>query len=83
MCYNAFTIKINFFKYKRFKDGRCTYKTTGSSHLNKAMKQNKNNNNKKNPEKSRSKKLARLAKKLVRSTCSKSRVSLWKMVYWL
>ena len=26
MWYNVFTIKINFFKYKRFKDGRCTYK---------------------------------------------------------
>ena len=28
----VFTIKINLF-YKRFKDGRCTYKNTGSSHL--------------------------------------------------
>ena len=34
MCYNVFTIKINFFRYKRFKDGRCTYKNNGSSHLN-------------------------------------------------
>ena len=23
----SFTIKINLFKYKRFKDGRCTYKS--------------------------------------------------------
>ena len=30
MCYyNGFITKIN----KRFKDGRCTYKNTGSSHL--------------------------------------------------
>ena len=28
----VFTIKINLF-YKRFKDGRCTYINTGSSHL--------------------------------------------------
>ena len=34
MCYNGFTIKINLFKSKRFEDGRCTYKNTGSSHLN-------------------------------------------------
>ena len=27
-------IKINSVKYKRFRDGRCTYKNTGSSHLN-------------------------------------------------
>ena len=33
MCYNVFTIKIILFKYKRLKDGRCTYKNTGSSHL--------------------------------------------------
>ena len=26
-------MKINLFKCKRFKDGRCTYKNTGSSHL--------------------------------------------------
>ena len=34
MCYNGFTIKINLFKSKKFEDGRCTYKNTGSSHLN-------------------------------------------------
>lgn len=28
------TIKINLFKSRRFKDGRYTYKNTGSSHLN-------------------------------------------------
>ena len=28
----VFTIKISLF-YKRLKDGRCTYKNTGSSHL--------------------------------------------------
>ena len=33
MCYNGFTIKINLFQYKRFKDWRCTDKTTGSSHF--------------------------------------------------
>ena len=33
MCCNVFTTKINLFWYKRFKDGRCTYKNTGSSHL--------------------------------------------------
>ena len=33
-CYNVLTVKINLFKSKRFKDGRCTYKNTGSSHLN-------------------------------------------------
>ena len=33
-CYNVRTVKINLFKSKRFKDGRCTYKNTGSSHLN-------------------------------------------------
>ena len=31
VCYNGFTIKIDLFKSKRFKDGRCTYKNTGSS----------------------------------------------------
>ena len=31
MCYNGFTIKIDLFKSKRFKDGRCTYKNAGSS----------------------------------------------------
>ena len=35
MCYNDFIIKINLFEDKRFKDGSCTYKNTGSSHLNK------------------------------------------------
>ena len=29
----GFTVKINLFKQKRFKDGRCRYKNTGSSHL--------------------------------------------------
>ena len=33
ICYDDFTIKTNLFKCKRFKDGRCTYKNTGSSHL--------------------------------------------------
>ena len=32
--HNDFTKKINLFKSKRFKDRRCTYKNTGSSHLN-------------------------------------------------
>ena len=27
------TIKINSVKYKKFRNGRCTYKNTGSSHL--------------------------------------------------
>ena len=31
---DGFTIKINLFKSKRFKDGRYTYKNTGSSNLN-------------------------------------------------
>lgn len=31
MCYNGFTINVNL--SKRFKDGRGTYKNTGSSHL--------------------------------------------------
>ena len=35
----GFTIAINLFKYKKFKDGRCTYKNTRSSHL-KLMLQN-------------------------------------------
>ena len=30
---NGFTIKIKLFRYKRFKDGRCAYKNTESSHL--------------------------------------------------
>ena len=34
MSYNGFTIKINLFESKRFKDRRFTYKNTGSSHLN-------------------------------------------------
>ena len=38
MCYNDFTIKIYLFKSKRFNDGRCTYKNTGSSHLNWSQK---------------------------------------------
>ena len=33
----SITVKINLFKYKRFKDGRCRYKNTGSSHLNLAL----------------------------------------------
>ena len=33
MCHNRFTIQIDLFKYKRFKDGGCAYKNTGSSHL--------------------------------------------------
>ena len=32
MCYNGFTINVNL--SKRFKDGRGTYKNTGSSHCN-------------------------------------------------
>ena len=34
MCHNRFTIQIDLFKYKRFKDEGCAYKNTGSSHLN-------------------------------------------------
>ena len=34
MCYNVFTKKINLFKCGGFKDGRYTYKNTGSSHHN-------------------------------------------------
>ena len=34
MCYNGVIIKINLFKYKRFKDGRCRYRIIVSSHLN-------------------------------------------------
>ena len=30
---NRFTIQIDLFKYKRFKDEGCAYKNTGSSHL--------------------------------------------------
>ena len=33
MCHNCFTIQIDLFKYKRFKDEGCAYKNTGSSHL--------------------------------------------------
>ena len=33
MCHNRFTIQIDLFKYKRFKDGEFSYKNTGSSHL--------------------------------------------------
>ena len=33
MCCNGFTLKISLVKSKRFEDGRCTYKNTGSSHL--------------------------------------------------
>ena len=33
MCHNRFTVQIDLFKYKRFKDGGCAYKNTGSSHL--------------------------------------------------
>ena len=29
----GFTVKINLFKYKKFKDGRCRYNNTGSRHL--------------------------------------------------
>ena len=34
MCHNRFTIQIDLLKYKRFKDGGCAYKNTGSSLLN-------------------------------------------------
>ena len=34
ICHNRFTIQIDLFKHKRFKDGGSAYKTTGSSHLN-------------------------------------------------
>ena len=30
---NRFTIQIDLCKYKRFKDGGCAHKNTGSSHL--------------------------------------------------
>ena len=30
----GFTVKINLFKKKTFKDGRCPYENTGSSHPN-------------------------------------------------
>ena len=33
MCHNCFTIQIDLFKYKRFKDEGCAYKNTGSSQL--------------------------------------------------
>ena len=29
MCHNRFTIQIDLFRYKRFKDGGCAYKNTG------------------------------------------------------
>ena len=31
------------FKYKRFKDGKCTYKTTGSGHVKYILKSLKEN----------------------------------------
>ena len=34
MCHDRFTIQINLFKYKRYKDGGCAYKNPGLSHLN-------------------------------------------------
>ena len=34
---NLFTIQINLFKYKKFKDGGCAYKNTGSGHLKGAV----------------------------------------------
>ena len=34
MCYNGFTTKINLFKYKRFKDGKCRYKVLYRATLN-------------------------------------------------
>lgn len=37
MCYNGFTINVHL--SKRFKDGRGTYKNTGSSHLNVSVEQ--------------------------------------------
>ena len=37
MCYNGFYSKDQFYKYKRFKDGRCTHKNTGSLHLKKII----------------------------------------------
>ena len=37
MCSNGFTINVNL--SKRFKDGRGTYKNTGSSHLNVSVEQ--------------------------------------------
>ena len=45
------TIKINFFKYKRFQVGRCTYKNSGWSHLNEKIKkqQQKNQKNPRSP----------------------------------
>ena len=62
MCYNVFTIKINFFKYKRFQDGRCMYKNSGWSHLNeKIEKQNKTKQ-----KKTRSPKTTA---KLIKTTC--------------
>ena len=32
-CYNGFTMKINFFKYKKFKGGGCAYKILGRATL--------------------------------------------------
>ena len=65
MCYNVFTIKINFFKYKRFQNGRCTYKNSGWSHLNEKIKKKKNNNKKtkKNP------RSPKTTAKLIKTTC--------------
>ena len=37
MCYIGFTIKINLFKYKIFKDGSCRYKIIASSHRKRVM----------------------------------------------
>ena len=34
MCHNRFTIQVDLFKCKGFKDGGSAYKITGSSHLN-------------------------------------------------
>ena len=33
MCHNRITVQIDLCKYKRFKDGGCAYKNTGSNHL--------------------------------------------------
>ena len=38
MCYNRFTIHIDLFNCKRFKDGGCAYKNTGSSYLKLCVK---------------------------------------------
>ena len=34
MCHDRFIIRINLFSYKRFEDGGCAYKNTGSSYVN-------------------------------------------------